>query len=138
MRWYLWLVGLIELEKKNHTKAIEYLKEALSLEPHQSIPDADNQAFFLEALARAYFHSGDLENARKEYEEITRLTTGRIRYGDLYARSFYMLGKTAERQGDEARARENYQKFLGLWKDADPGLPEVEDAWKRIAGLKGN
>ena len=136
MRWYLWLVGLIELEKKNNTKAIAYLKEALSLEPRQWIPDAANNAFFMEALARAYFHSGDLENARKEYEEITRLTTGRVRYGDIFARSFYMLGKTAEQQRDKARARENYQKFLDLWKNADPGLPDVDDARKKLAGLK--
>jgi len=136
-RWYLCLVGLIELEKKNDARAIESLKEALSLESHQWIPDATNNAFFMEALARAYFQSGDLENARKMYEEITSLTTGRVRYGDIYARSFYMLGKIAEVQRDNPRARQNYQRFLDLWKDADPAMPEVEETKKRLAGLKG-
>ena len=29
------------------------------------------------------------------------------------------------------------EKFLPIWKDADPGIPDVEDARSMVAGLKG-
>jgi len=80
--------------------------------------------------------AGDLENAREKYEMITELTIGRLKHGDIYTKSFYMLGKIYEQQGNSAKAIEHYEKFLDLWKDADPGIAEVEDAKKRLAGLK--
>jgi hypothetical protein len=35
-----------------------------------------------------------------------------------------------------SKAIEHYEKFHDFWKDADPGIVEVEDARKRLAGLR--
>ena len=46
-----------------------------------------------------------------------------------------MLGKIYEEKCCKIKAIEHYEKFLSLWKDADSGLPEVEDTRKRLALL---
>jgi len=134
IRYFCHLLGNIELKKGNHSKAIENINKAISFLDYQRGAD-DEHALFYEPLALAYLKSGDLAKAQEQYEKITQLTTGRLGYGDIYAKSFYMLGKIAEQQGGKGRAIENYRRFLDLWKEADPGIPEVEDARKRLAGL---
>jgi len=47
-----------------------------------------------------------------------------------------MIGKIHEQQDNISKAIEHYEKFLSLWKDADPGLPELNNAKVRVAGLK--
>jgi len=37
---------------------------------------------------------------------------------------------------DKAKAIEHYEKFLDLWKNADSGIPEVEDTTNRLAALQ--
>jgi serine/threonine protein kinase/Tfp pilus assembly protein PilF len=132
------LQGSIGLEQGRWSEAIELLKKAVGRLPHENSFPGDEQALFIESLAQAYFGSGDFDQAGAEYRRIQSLTTGRLSYGDIHARSFYMLGRIAEQTGDKPSARESYAKFLDLWKDADPGLPEVDDARKRLAGLTGN
>jgi tetratricopeptide (TPR) repeat protein len=55
----------------------------------------------------------------------------------FYPKSFYLLGKVYEEKGDKQKAIENTEKFLDLWKDADPDLPDLIDAKERLARLKG-
>jgi len=138
MRLYYNLMGIIELERENFTEAIEYFNEAITLLPSQYGPDywEDRQPLFIDPFAFAYYKAADYEKARQEYERIIHLTLGRLYYGDIYANSFYMLGKICEQQDDKLKAIEHFEKFLDLWKDADPGIAEVEDARMRVAGLK--
>jgi tetratricopeptide (TPR) repeat protein len=134
--FYYHLAGLIELERMNYPQAIKLLRKAVfpeSISPSNRILLS---ARSINSLATAYFESGNLKKAQEEYERITRLTTGKLFYGDIYAKSFLMLGKIYEQTGQKAKAIENYEKFLDLWKDADPGIGEVDDARERLAGLK--
>ena len=136
-RYYYLLMGYISLKRKNFTNAIDLFQKGKSLLPFESNIN-DEHAGFLEPLALAYYNLGDLEKSQAEYERITLLTSGRMDWGDIYAKAFYMLGKIYEQQGDTAKAIENFEKFLDLWKDADPGIAEVEEARQRLAGLWGN
>ncbi|MEE9231557.1 MAG: hypothetical protein V3U86_12715 [Acidobacteriota bacterium] len=40
-----------------------------------------------------------------------------------------------ERLGDTDRARHWYERFTDDWKDADPDIPELIEARKRLAAL---
>ena len=57
--------------------------------------------------------------------------------GCIYAaKGIYLLGVIYERSGWINKAIEQYEEFLDIWKDADPGIPEVEDAKERLAKLR--
>jgi tetratricopeptide (TPR) repeat protein len=130
-RWKLAISGTLAAKRGDGGAATRDLERAVASLPFQSLPDEEH-ALMLDLLAQAYVVAGDLAKAQQTYERITGLTTGRTMWGGIYARSFYRLGQIAERQGDPARARANFTTFLDLWKNADPGLPEVADARKRL------
>jgi hypothetical protein len=46
------------------------------------------------------------------------------------------ISTPGQQKGESAEAAKSYERFLDIWKDADPGIPEVEDARKRLTSLK--
>lgn len=134
IRIYYDLMGSIELKKGNFSKSKDYIEKAMPLYPYGPLAKS---ATACETLAFACYESGDLKKAQEEFIKITKLTTGRIYYGHIYARAFYILGRIFEEQGDTAKAIEHYEKFLELWEDADSGLPEIDDARSRLSKIRG-
>jgi hypothetical protein len=47
-----------------------------------------------------------------------------------------MLGKIFQEKGMKEKTIEHYEKFLALWKDADPGIQEVSEAKRQLAALQ--
>ena len=118
------------MENENYKGAIDLFQKALSLVLYHS------DATYIDSLANAHYESGNFKGAEEQLRKITSLTSGLDRCWDVFSKAFYKLGLVYEQQGDSAKAIEHYEKFLDLWKDADPGISEVEDARKWLGELK--
>ncbi len=90
-----------------------------------------------DVLARAYQKTGKLDKAIAEYERV--MTIDPEDPDDRFPippRYHYRIALLYEQKGWSGKAIEHYEKFLEFWKNADPSFPEVEDAKKRLTGLR--
>lgn len=83
-----------------------------------------------ELRARAQCALGQFADAASTLEELVR------REGVRYT-AHYQLADTYARMGRREDAIREYGIFLDGWKDADPGRPEVVEARRRLAELRG-
>jgi tetratricopeptide (TPR) repeat protein len=132
--YYYFLLGLAAQEKGLFRPAFDYNEMSVTLLPAQR-SWVDEQARWFDIVAFAEYQGKQPHKARLDYERIQALTVGRLQWGDIYALSFYWLGKTYQKIGAGDKAKYNFQKFLRLWENADPGRPEMDDARKQLASL---
>lgn len=82
--------------------------------------------------ARAYEKAGNIDKAIEAYQKLIHFdpqSQDRRMHNPVY---HYRLAKLYDSKGFKDRAQGEYQKLLELWKDADPGIPELIDAKKRL------
>lgn len=87
--------------------------------------------------ARVCLDAGRLEDAIAILEPLrSNYTSPSAYFGMTRVRVHYYLGLAYERSRWFDKAAEQYQIFLKIWKNADPGIPEVNDARSRLAQLQ--
>ena len=129
--WQYWgSLGAVEEARGNLAAAVAAYERANTESPE---PVYGYRA----ALALAYLEAGKLGEAVAMFEKVvSRYDSGRLSAVPGCVKDHYDLARAYEQSGWTAKAIEQYQEFLEIWKDADPGIPEVEDARERLARLK--
>ena len=139
---YYELLGEILLAEKSYDEAISALKDI----KQRKMPWIWNTRYIFgynvqgpkALLAQAYKEKGDFDQAIEVYERLTDPNPENREGRLIYPKDYYELAILYEMKGSKAKAIRLYEKFLNLWKDADPGIAEVEDAKKRLAELSPN
>ena len=88
--------------------------------------------------AEAWERAGNSDSARVIPERAVTSIATRDQSDDAlyYGPSLRRLGELYEAKGDRAKAREYYQRFVDLWREADPVFqPQVTEARRRLAAL---
>jgi tetratricopeptide (TPR) repeat protein len=118
--------GLLEWARGNLPRAASLLEAA---DRRLLSPSPD--------LAAVYLEMGQLGEAVAQFEEVNSDYMFRVEFSVGYIKAVYDLGVAYEQSGWTNKAIAQYEAFLEKWKDADPGIPEIEDARQRLARLRG-
>ena len=132
------LYGEVLLAQDSTEKAIA-LCENVTPPPILSLSMVDvvahNIPFLRDVLARAYQQNGEVDKAITEYERLITFDPESDDRRLIHPKYHYRLATLCEEKGLKTRAIEAYERFLEIWRNADPGTSEVEEAKMRLARL---
>jgi tetratricopeptide (TPR) repeat protein len=131
MLLYWHALGCIEHYKGNLDAAELYFEKALEVYGYLRFE-------FRYMMGLTYLKEGKIEEAINEFNtRVIKYPGAELAWWSIReVKSYYYLGIAYERSGWTNKAIENYEEFLDIWKEADPGIEEIEDARARLARLK--
>jgi len=129
-RWLPTIRAAIALAQKNPEKAVALLRGTSSYEL-----GAGQELFPIYERGQAYLmlHKGDV--AASEFQKIVD-HPGIVGTNPIGALAHVGLARAYALEGDNAKARDTYEDFLTLWKDADPDIPVLKEAKAEYAKLR--
>jgi tetratricopeptide (TPR) repeat protein len=123
----------VKLHQHDPQAAIDLLRETVQYD----LADTESFDYLYPAYIRglAYLELGDGQSAAGEFQKLIdnpgmcwEFITGPL--------ARLQLARAKKLMGDNASARESYEEFLNIWKDADPDLPIYLQAKIEYAQLK--
>jgi eukaryotic-like serine/threonine-protein kinase len=132
-RYTYWIAGgYFELERNEYAKAAESFDSAATLRTKSTAYSA--RYIQGQALVMAGQYKKAIEVLATQEKSYTESRTKDFTSSKLY----YYLARAYEASGQADSAITKYEKFLTIWTNADPDLPEYTDAHTRLARLKTN
>ncbi|MBN1212770.1 MAG: tetratricopeptide repeat protein [candidate division Zixibacteria bacterium] len=126
---YWYSLGIMEYYRNNFELAVSYLEKCKA---------SGNYYDFNFDLARAYQMHGNYDRAIVTYQTQLSdyLTPWRLYLGIRSVKSYYYLALSLEATGQYETAAKYYSQFLDIWKEADEGIEEINDARERLRRLE--
>ncbi len=122
----------VKLQQHDPAAAIDLLRGTLPYD----LANTKSFDYLYPAYIRglAYLESGDGRSAAGEFQKLID-NPGLCLWFVTGPLAWLQLGRAQKMMGDEAAARKSYEKFLSLWKGADPDVPIYQQAKTEYAKL---
>jgi tetratricopeptide (TPR) repeat protein len=133
--WLPTIRAAVELNRKRPLVAVQILETARPFEFGTSSHEVGEMLYPVYWRGQAYLALGQGIDAAGEFKKF--LThRGAVVNCPLGALAYLGIARSYALQGESAKAREAYNDFLSLWRDADPDIPILIQAKAEYGTLK--
>jgi len=133
--WLPTIHAAVELDRGNPARALDLLQPTRTYELGSTEIFQVGTMYPLYVRGLAYLRAGQGNQAAAEFQKILDHRTVIINF-PLASLAHLQLARAKASNHDSDGARQAYQDFFTLWKDADPDLPVLQQARQEYAQLQ--